>query len=482
MNMKRVGLTLALLIAICGSAQAQLATGVIDANGESVAIRMSNVPSAVIEVTGTFTGTLTFQESPYETCASATTITLLSSTWAPVTTATAAGKFIVNNPGWRFVCVTSTAWTSGTAIVTANTGYVTVAPPASVSIEGASNPAASATGAAVPASAGYTGINVGGNLRGWNGFSLGGSFFGGTAIVDASGNQITSFGGGTQYQTAAAQATPTGTLALGYDGANLRHLLTNASGHLNVIFPSAQNVANAGTFAVQAAQSGTWNVTNISGTVSLPTGAATAANQATANTALVAIETATEATQAAVEAANAQDVAHDAADTGNPVKIGYKAIALGANPTGVTANDRTNSYATRAGQLFTIGGHPNVITVECHVADADGAQTGTACVTVSAGTKIVVTQVQATCSAANSGNVNVRVALDTDSTLAAEATTGAAGILLRHAGISAGSGVGRGDGSGIIAIGADDADLRYTMADPVGGSCAIVASYFTIEG
>jgi hypothetical protein len=40
-------------------------------------------------------------------------------------------------------------------------------------------------------------------------------------------------------------------------------------------------VTNAGTFAVQAAQSGTWNVTNVSGTVSLPTGASTAANQTT---------------------------------------------------------------------------------------------------------------------------------------------------------------------------------------------------------
>lgn len=35
-------------------------------------------------------------------------------------------------------------------------------------------------------------------------------------------------------------------------------------------------VVNGGTFAVQAAQSGTWNITNISGTISLPTGAATA--------------------------------------------------------------------------------------------------------------------------------------------------------------------------------------------------------------
>lgn len=44
-------------------------------------------------------------------------------------------------------------------------------------------------------------------------------------------------------------------------------------------------VTNAGTFAVQAAQSGTWNVTNVSGTVSLPTGAATAAKQPALGTA-----------------------------------------------------------------------------------------------------------------------------------------------------------------------------------------------------
>lgn len=40
------------------------------------------------------------------------------------------------------------------------------------------------------------------------------------------------------------------------------------------------NVTNAGTFATQSAQSGTWNITNISGTISLPTGAATGVAQA----------------------------------------------------------------------------------------------------------------------------------------------------------------------------------------------------------
>jgi len=44
-------------------------------------------------------------------------------------------------------------------------------------------------------------------------------------------------------------------------------------------------VVGTGTFAVQAAQSGTWNVTNVSGTVSLPTGASTAAKQPALGTA-----------------------------------------------------------------------------------------------------------------------------------------------------------------------------------------------------
>jgi hypothetical protein len=48
---------------------------------------------------------------------------------------------------------------------------------------------------------------------------------------------------------------------------------------------SSITVDNAGTFAVQAAQSGTWNVANVSGTVSLPTGAATAAKQPALGTA-----------------------------------------------------------------------------------------------------------------------------------------------------------------------------------------------------
>lgn len=52
-----------------------------------------------------------------------------------------------------------------------------------------------------------------------------------------------------------------------------------------------QRVTIATDDIVPASQSGTWNITNISGTISLPTGAATSANQTTANTSLSSIAT-----------------------------------------------------------------------------------------------------------------------------------------------------------------------------------------------
>lgn len=73
----------------------------------------------------------------------------------------------------------------------------------------------------------------------------------------------------------------------GTDGSDLRVLSTNSSGVLN----TNTNITNAsvavtGTFfqAVQpVSQSGIWNLNNISGTISLPTGAATSSNQTNGN-------------------------------------------------------------------------------------------------------------------------------------------------------------------------------------------------------
>jgi hypothetical protein len=81
----------------------------------------------------------------------------------------------------------------------------------------ASNPAAGTTGAPVPASASYTGVNIGGILFGITGLNLTNAVPATVAIVDGSGNQITSFGGGTQYADNTASALPTGTLDMVWD-------------------------------------------------------------------------------------------------------------------------------------------------------------------------------------------------------------------------------------------------------------------------
>jgi len=48
-------------------------------------------------------------------------------------------------------------------------------------------------------------------------------------------------------------------------------------------------------------------------------------------------------------------------------------------------------------------------------------------------------------------------------------------------GIPAGSGFTIGDGHGILGIGTDDEDLRFTMEDPAGVSCSVSATYYTVE-
>lgn len=69
---------------------------------------------------------------------------------------------------------------------------------------------------------------------------------------------------------------------------------TAGTANSNVL--SVQGIASGTALPISAnnlgvSQFGTWNITNISGTISLPTGAATAANQTTANTSLATIAT-----------------------------------------------------------------------------------------------------------------------------------------------------------------------------------------------
>lgn len=173
------------------------------------------------------------------------------------------------------------------------------------------------------------------------------------------------------------------------------------------------------------------------------------------------------------------NVAHDGVDSGNPVKLGAKAVAHGSNPAAVAAADRTDLYANRAGVLFTIGGHPNATTLEYRWTTA---QTDDALVTVSAGTKIVVTRVTVTVDEATTVGVGFRLGFGT-STLATLATDGntAAGILVAHGGLVPGGGITVGDGSGILGVGADNEDLRITTDAATNGDARCYITYYTIE-
>lgn len=218
-------------------------------------------------------------------------------------------------------------------------------------------------------------------------------------------------------------------------------------------------------------------------------GGATEAKQDTGNASLATLVTQTDTIETLLGLLNAQtdgveasltsidskttaDVAHDDVDSGSPKKIGAVAIAHGTNPTAVAAADRTNLYANRHGVMFMVGGHPNAITVE---AEYTGAQTDTAIVTIAGGLKIVVTQIQFTCDNANTVDVGFRVGFG------AAATPTTTGVVASHPGVAPGSGISRGNGSGIIGVGTDGQDLRITCEAPTTGAARVLVTYYTIE-
>jgi hypothetical protein len=73
-------------------------------------------------------------------------------------------------------------------------------------------------------------------------------------IVDGTGTQITSFGGGTQFADGATSATPTGTVALGKNPTNIVHALAlDALGNLNVNVQAGGTGGNASVSTAGAA-------------------------------------------------------------------------------------------------------------------------------------------------------------------------------------------------------------------------------------
>lgn len=143
--------------------------------------------------------------------------------------------------------------------------------------------------------------------------------------------------GGVKYQVVK--------LAVGADGA--ASLVANANPIPVSDAGGALTVDNGGTFAVQAAQSGTWNVTNVSGTVSLPTGAATAAKQPALGT----------AGTASADVISVQGIASmtalQVADNGGSLTVD----APVGTPAFVRLSDGTNPIATLPVSLASVPSH-----------------------------------------------------------------------------------------------------------------------------
>jgi len=137
-----------------------------------------------------------------------------------------------------------------------------------------------------------------------------------------------------------------------------------------VVDLGANNDVTITSGTVAATQSGTWNITNISGTISLPTGAAT---QAT----LLNVETNTDNTVTSLTSIESVigGVAHDSADSGNPYKIGAKATTALSGLTLVADADRTNLYAGVDGVLL-VRPHTNLESQsQEYKTNTDGAST-----------------------------------------------------------------------------------------------------------
>ena len=263
------------------------------------------------------------------------------------------------------------------------------------------------------------------------------------ALVDANGDQITSFGGGTQYTLGDTDATPTGTIAMGMFGTTVKTLITDTDGILRTtasVTPAEYTdfaiynedaphtsqdrgqfilgvrndslattltntdgdyspfaVNNKGVVRTDPSGVTTQPVsyaTTGSGTatgalrVELPTngtgviatvGAVTAITNAlpAGTNAIGKLSSNTGVTIGAVEIASAQTlatvttvgtvtaltgggIAHDGADSGNPLKIGFKAYSPdGTTPgTAVAEGDRTDAKGDLDGRQYVNDEHP----------------------------------------------------------------------------------------------------------------------------
>jgi hypothetical protein len=163
-------------------------------------------------------------------------------------------------------------------------------------------------------------------------------------------------------------------------------------------------------------------------------------------------------------------LAHDAADASSKsVKTGHRAVAIGATPANVAAEDRTDSIANRDGVPWVATGHPNTLRLHEKFTVADEDEVIDAGGSVAAGQAFVLT--------------SYAILLDGDCSEDAVAVTLKIGSLevVEHPGIKPGSGVVESGGHAPIAIGANGADVTFTCEAPTDGALTVQVSGYLLD-
>lgn len=264
----------------------------------------------------------------------------------------------------------------------------------------------------------------------------------GAVSINDGGNSITVDGtvgvSGTVTVSGTVAATQSGTWILGANsGVDIGDVtINNAGGASAVNIQDGGNsitvdgtvafsnttiaVTNTGTFAVQAAQSGTWVLGANSGvdigdvTVNNAAGAAAVNIQDGGNS--ITVDGTVAATQSGTwNVVAAGDVAHDSPDSGNPVKIGFQAET--ALPTAVTNGDRVNGTADQFGRQLVTHISPGMQTWKS--GNYTTTQTGVALWTPTAGKTVAVTYLAVSSYATTAGRVIVWFGASGDTTYTA---------------------------------------------------------------
>lgn len=135
-------------------------------------------------------------------------------------------------------------------------------------------------------------------------------------------NIISGSASGTEYtEDAAAAADPAGPMTMAVRADSLAAVTTTDGDNIALRATNKGELYVKQTDAVPASQSGTWNITNVSGTVSLPTGASTLTEQQSQTTHLATIAGDTTNIETSVQLIDDAIVADDAAFTPATTKV-----------------------------------------------------------------------------------------------------------------------------------------------------------------